>query len=78
MDGICRGCFRIDHFSSVGDVCDDDGFVVDKGFEVFSTGELRIAVVYHFIEEFVEEDEVFTYGFFGECAAVVFEYFGNS
>ncbi len=57
---------------------DDDWFVVYKSLEVFSSGELRVAVVYHFIKEFVKEDEVFAYGFFRECAAVVFEYFGNS
>jgi hypothetical protein len=38
---------------------------------------LGVAVVEEFVQEFVEEDEVFANGFFGEGAAVVFEDFGN-
>lgn len=73
--GACR--LGIDHFTRICYWSHDDGFIVDKCFEVFSLRHLGVAVVEEFVQEFVEEDEVFANGFFGEGAAVVFEDFGN-
>ena len=58
MYGVGAGNFGVGKFYGGGYRYGNDWYVVDEGVEVFGTGYLGISVVNHFVEEFVDEDEV--------------------
>ncbi len=78
VHSIRTGSFGVDHFARVGHGLHDDGLVVHEGLERFRPRELRVAVVDHLVEEFVEQDEVFANGLLGQGAAVVLEHLGDA
>ena len=71
MDRTGRRSLGIDHTRRAGNIVDHNRFVIDTGLEILCASNLRVPKVQHLIQQFVEQNKVFSYRLFRKGSTII-------